>query len=375
MEKTITAVMIDTSAYHNRQCDFAGMTTAMIPTFLRLMESNHIPVLSHPILDAEVRKHLNESEIIKKTQNLIDALKKSKGILASLGLSSAELMETITTEKVEGILFEEYEVFCKNFVMLPYVAAQEVFDDYFSAKPPFSATGHKKAEFPDAFVLKSLLQYCTSNPNAQVLVVSSDSDWQNALLNNTQINFAATLQAALAIMWPQLDNKAEFVSRIWSESIPKIMTAVSAAAECEAYSIDDIYELEDIDISNVRAISMVGNMTPLEITDTSVLIHATVSLLVTGTAEYCDESRSVWDKEDQMYYYKAYTRIHFEDASAETECEVRLDFPADGSMKNINVSDVRLTNKWDISIDTTDAITSEEDITSGGDDDGYWLME
>ena len=374
MKKSITAVMIDTSAYHNWQCDFSGMTTAMIPTFLRLMTSNHIPVLSHPILDAEARKHIEESEIIKKTQNLTNAIKKSKGVLASLGLSSAELMEIITAEKVKDMLMAAYEEYSKHFVMLPYVKAQEVFADYFSAKPPFSSTGSKKAEFPDAFVLKGLLQYCSKNPTAQILVVSNDTDWKNTLLNHDQITMIDTLQDALAFMWPQLGDKVEFVSRIWAENLPKIMAAVSSAAEREAYSIDDIYELEDIDVTDVHATSMIGNMTPLEITDTSVLVHATVSLSVDGTAEYCDESRSVWDKEDQMYYYKAYTRIHFEDASAEAECEVRLTFPADGSMKNIVVQNVRMTNKWDICIDTTDAITSEEDITDD-DDDSYWRME
>lgn len=57
MKKRITAVLIDTSAYHNRQCDFSGIMSAMIPMFLRLMETNHIPILSHPILDNEVKKH------------------------------------------------------------------------------------------------------------------------------------------------------------------------------------------------------------------------------------------------------------------------------------------------------------------------------
>ena len=373
MDNAITAVMIDTSAYHNRQCDFSGMTTAMIPTFLRLMESNHIPVLSHPILDGEIRKHIDESDIIKKTQNLTGAIKKSKGVLASLGLSSAELMEIITAEKVKGILLDAYEDFSKNFIMLPYVKAQEVFADYFSAKPPFSATGAKKAEFPDAFILKGLLQYCAKNIDAQILVVSSDADWKKTLLNHPQITLVGTLQEALAFMLPRLDDKVEFVSRIWSENIPQIMVAVSSAAECEAYSVDDIYELEDIEITNVRATNMVGNMTPLEISDDSVLIHATVSLAVDGVAEYCDESRSVWDKEDQTYYYKAYTRRHFWDASAEAECEVRLSFPADGSMRNIVVQEVRITNKWDISIDTSNADTSEEDITD--EDDSYMFME
>lgn len=373
MEKRITAVLIDTSAYHNRQCDFSGIMSAMIPMFLRLLEINHIPVLGHPILDNEVRKHINDSQIVERTKELCKSLRKSKSILSSVGFVAEDILDRASAEKIAGSLTEAYDEFAKSFVMLPYVDAQEVFADYFNTKPPFSATGAKKAEFPDAFVLKGLLRYCAENPDAQVLVISSDSDWRNTLSGNVQIEMVSTLKDALVALWSQLDDKAEFVWRIWSEKTPEIMVEIASAAESEAFSIDGIYEPEEIEITRIHATSMMGNMTPLEITENSTLVHATAVLSIDGVADYFDENRSVWDKEDQIYYFMAYSRMHFQDASAEVECEVRLGFPADGSMKPIEIQSVRLTNNRDICIDVSKSAVTEEDITDYGEDD--WRAE
>lgn len=373
MGKPITAVLIDTVAYHNRQCDFGGITSAMIPTFLRLLESNHISVLSHPILDNEIRKHIKESQIVERTRNLCEAVKKSKGVLKTIGFSPEDILDNAKPEKIESCLLESYEEFSKKFIMLPYVDPQGIFEDYFNTKPPFSSTGNKKAEFPDAFVIKGLLQYCNSNTESQVLVVSNDLDWYDALSTYTQINIVKTLKDALTFLWQQLGDKTEFVSHIWSIMIPNIMTEIASVAEREAFSVDCIYEPEDIDISRIRATNMIGNMTPLEITENCVLVHATASLSVDGIVEYLDENRSLWDKEDQCYYFMAYTRTSFNNASAEVECEVRLTFPSDGSMKPIEIDCVRITNKYDIEIDISEAETTDEDITDYGEDD--WRAE
>lgn len=345
----------------------------MIPTFLRLMEINHIPVLSHPVLDGEIRKHIYESDIVSRAKNLCKTIRKNKAIMAFVGFETQDILEQANAEKVTDSLISEYEELAKSFVMLPYVDAQEVFTDYFSAKPPFSATGEKKSEFPDAFVLKGLLKYCTENPDAQILVVSDDPDWKKTLAYNTQIQIVDTLKDALSSMWAKLGDKTEFVRRIWATKTEEIMMEIASAAECEAFSIDGIYELEDIGISNIRTTCMVGNMTPLEITEDSVLVHATVSLSVDGMAEYLDESRSVWDKEDGVYYFLAYSRMTFRHASAEAECEVKLGFPSDGSMKPIEIKEVRITNKWNISIDVSDADVTEEDITDYCEDE--WRAE
>ncbi len=373
MAKQITAVLIDTSAYHNRQCDFPGINSAMIPTFLRLMETNHIPVLSHPILDNEIRKHIKESEIVARTKDLGKAIRQCKGVLSAVGLFAEDFLAKANVQKVEEILVEAYQNFADSFVVLPYVDAQAVFEDYFKTKPPFSSTGAKKAEFPDAFVLKGLFKYCAENPDEQILVVSTDSDWKSTLSGNNQIEMVDTLKDALAFLWSQLEDKAEFVWRIWSEMIPEITAEISSAAESEAFDVNEIYELEDIEITSVRTTGMIGNMVPMEITADSVLVHVTALLSVDGMVEYLDESRSLWDKEDQLYYFKAYTRKTFQEASAEAECEVRLGFPADGSMKPIKIQSVKITNKWDIALDISEAEVQEEDITDYGEDD--WRAE
>lgn len=121
MTNQITAVLVDTSAYHNRQCDFSGITSEMIPMFLRLMENNHIPVLSHPILDNEVRNHIKDSQIIDRTKNLCKALRESKKILASVGLDSEAFSDRITPEGMIHTLTKAYEEFQSKFVALPFV--------------------------------------------------------------------------------------------------------------------------------------------------------------------------------------------------------------------------------------------------------------
>lgn len=373
MKKRITAVLIDTSAYHNRQCDFSGIMSAMVPMFLRLMEINHIPVLSHPILDNEVRKHINDSQIVERARELCKSLRKSKAILGSVGFWADDILNRTSAEKIAGSLTEAYDEFAKSFIMLPYVDAQEVFADYFSTKPPFSATGAKKAEFPDAFVLKGLLRYCTQNPDAQVLVISDDSDWKHTLTENAQIEMVDSFKEALVFLWKQLDDKAEFVWRIWSDKTPEIMAEIAAEAESEAFSINGIYDPEEIEVTSIRTTNMMGNMTPMEITENSVLVHVTAGISVDGVADYLDESRSVWDREDNVYYFMAYSRMHFHDASAEVECEVRLGFPDDGSMKPIEIQSVRITNKRDICIDVSEAEVTYEDITDYGED--AWRAE
>ena len=102
-------------------------------------------------------------------------------------------------------------------------------------------------------------------------------------------------------------------------------------------------------------------------------IQVSASLEVDGMIEYLDETRSQWDKEDKCYYFVAYTRLQFYGASAEVECEVRLNFPSDGSITPVDIESVRITNKYDICLDTSEAETTEEDITDYCEDD--WRTE
>lgn len=57
MNDRIDAVLVDTSVYHKKQCDFEGITNSIIPMLLQLLRANNIKLLSHPILMREIKKH------------------------------------------------------------------------------------------------------------------------------------------------------------------------------------------------------------------------------------------------------------------------------------------------------------------------------
>ena len=70
MNYKIDAVMIDTSIYHKNRCDFEGITRSIIPMLLQLLEANNITLLTHPVLESEIRKHIGESEFFIVNRNI-----------------------------------------------------------------------------------------------------------------------------------------------------------------------------------------------------------------------------------------------------------------------------------------------------------------
>lgn len=42
MNDRIDAVLVDTSVYHKKQCDFEGITNSIIPMLLQLLRANNI---------------------------------------------------------------------------------------------------------------------------------------------------------------------------------------------------------------------------------------------------------------------------------------------------------------------------------------------
>lgn len=75
MNRKIDAVMIDTSAYQKNQCDFEGITNSIIPMLLQLLEANSITLLTHSVLEGEIKKHIGESELVTRIGHLQTSLK------------------------------------------------------------------------------------------------------------------------------------------------------------------------------------------------------------------------------------------------------------------------------------------------------------
>ncbi len=369
MDTKITAVIIDTSAYYKNQCDFIGLNKSIIPLFLNLIKRNSIALLTHPILEYEIRKHIMDSSILTSVQELLNRAKKCKTQLDLIGVSSEDLVSKILDLKLDNKLKEAFSAYYKEAINLPYVSADVVFEDYFRNLPPFSATGKKKSEFPDAFIIKGLVEYCENTPDAHVLAITDDSDWKQSLNKFKQNKQVNTLEEAMIELWSQLDDKSEIFELLIDRIKDEIKDSISAAAEYEAYSIDSVLDAEDVEVSNISVVDFDEEIVPLEVNDDSALLQIQAILSVDGMSDYLDENRSMWDKEDKCYYFMAYTHLEFKNAVAIVDCEIRIKFPNDGSFSPVELENVKITNKYDISISLEDADTSEEDITDYGEDD------
>jgi hypothetical protein len=61
----ITMVLVDTSAFIEANSDFIGFHSALLPSFFNAVASKKIILLTHPILEKEILKHIEDSSIYK----------------------------------------------------------------------------------------------------------------------------------------------------------------------------------------------------------------------------------------------------------------------------------------------------------------------
>ena len=104
---------------------------------------------------------------------------------------------------------------------------------------------------------------------------------------------------------------------------------------------------------------------PLKITRSSLLIKTTATLSIDGHCVILDEDNSIWDKEDGAYIYTAYANMSVTDGDAEIECEIELEFDFDDPIGTVQVSRVKINNRFEIEVVGGDteftAIDPEED--------------
>ncbi|MEH2012407.1 PIN domain-containing protein [Nostoc sp.] len=121
-----------------------------------------------------------------------------------------------------------------------YVMVGDLIQKYFQAKPPFSETGKKKSEFPDAIALMSLETWANKN-KTKIIVVTSDNDWKNFCKGSERLIAIDDFAGALVLC--QLPDAVD-ICRNLSERYEKgeledVKEAISNALE---------YRISDIDI-------------------------------------------------------------------------------------------------------------------------------
>ncbi len=189
----IGAISLDTSIFGQYRYDLSSRT------LMGLRQFRHSPtnfVLSQVVLE-EVRK--NRTEEANASRSKLDtALKQASkhwGLQLQPGLTDGWPDAAIETER----LVAEFAGNTQFDLVDPdnFVDQGTLLHRYFNSMPPFSVSGTKKSEFPDAIALMSLEAWARQNQTS-MLVVSKDDDWASFAEHSDQLFCVPDLAVALA---------------------------------------------------------------------------------------------------------------------------------------------------------------------------------
>lgn len=346
MYNIIDAIIIDTSALEKYQFDFLGWTNQTITSLYNLLMEKNIELLTHFVLDNEIKNHIPKSSIVERTENLELTLRRNKDFFKLIDISTEEAIEKLKKIDLKQAILSEYINLYSRAKILPFTEPEDIFKAYFNEEPPFSTANNKKSEFPDAFIINAVKKYVDDNPTVNILVVSDDSDWHNAFKTAERISICNSIDDAILTI-----QTADKIMPVIEDNTEAILSAISFWADCEAYDISEYETTDDVYVKKVQATN-IYDIIPLKISASSVFFKCTANLKAEGSVRIIDYDHSYYDKEDRAYYYIAYSDIEFENADAIVECEINLDFSSNNAEVSVTA---KIVTDFDIELDLSDA--------------------
>lgn len=347
----ITTILVDTCAFRNANSDFIGISSMVIPSFFSAINEKEILLLTHPILEKEIEKHIEDSGLYLDYQKLLSLINKCRDVLQYANCNDEKLFSRIAEYDIKKQTFNAYKNYYENAFRLGYLKPEFIFNLYFQSKPPFALTGNKKHEFPDAFVIEAAKQYLEEHPNDVLLVVSKDGDWKKSFIDLTEVIFCESIDEAVKkINSIESILSEEMLNDIFRGAYKEIVSAAEFSVECECFELDDYEFIEDLEVDSVEIQEVEDYFVPLKIDREMILIKTVVRIKVSGHGEIFDEDRSIWDSEEHEYIVSEYSDIEFTDGKAEVECEVRITYDFDSPEHFAQVDNFKLNNRGNIII-------------------------
>lgn len=291
------------------------------------------------------------SHLIEKTQNTKRDIEKS--------LKQARDCWQIEDHKIEEIknqIFGKYEV--NNFVIerfnqfakktsLEIVESQNhlivssLIEKYFRSHPPFSETGKKKHEFPDAIALICLENWANQN-QTNVIVVTYDNDWKNFCESSEKLFYTDDFAGALGLFQiPPADDICKYLSKKYeSGDLENVKKAIFESLEERYYFNNDhsgIYpaaqssyhhetEITEVEINGFEfEFFELPNIIfrPVNVDDDSLTVESKLSVNVNVYGHVCFSVYDSIDKEDvQIGGYPVTTQ-------ADLDVEILITFVGD----------------------------------------------
>lgn len=189
-------VFVDTSVYQKNNFNFMTPEMASLKNFL----DEDISLLLTTVTVREIKKHIYEK--VKESQSALQSFRKKASILRNSDeYSESGIFTAIDVESMRDELVAKFQDFVDEskaeVVFINGDVAERIFDNFFSALPPFSR--EKPKEFSDAFILETLVEKSKAI-GAPIYVVSLDKDMEQFCASHPELIFIEGLPDYLEIV-------------------------------------------------------------------------------------------------------------------------------------------------------------------------------
>lgn len=350
------AILIDTSIFDNYGL---RLETGLLGK-LKQFKNGPAELVLPDIIINEVRSHLESK--IKISRNALEksindakdhlffsgsALETAKEVL----INSAEIVNLAST-RLDSFINESGATV---LVSDDFVSVASLVDMYFSNKPPFSESGKKKSEFPDAIALKAVEEWAEEEGKS-VIAISQDKDWEAFCEQSDRVDYELDLSQGLALFH---DANASFALReLLSSSIPK-GEAIDFIREIESSlesSLCDITPDQDADSSfywepegcsaKYKSFKFITNdhekvkFRIIDVDEDWIVLETRVMITVEAEGHF---SLSVHDSIDRDYVSMGGVSIE-KDAEFETELLITISGQLDGSLDDFSIDEVEVVD-------------------------------
>jgi hypothetical protein len=272
-------VFVDTSAFINE--NFAVKSTA----FKSLLSLCRMGKAALKLTDVTVREiESNVQKCLKGANKALQEKTRDTRILKNFDHGNFSVLfgpldEDHLCSSLMRSLKADFDGAKAEIISATTISPAIIFDKYFQKQPPFGPA-KKKEEFPDAFVLTALEQWCAAKKQ-RMYVVSSDGDLESGCGDRGPLIHLKSIAEFVDLVLRAEEDEADFLAQFFVDNPQPIIEAVTHGFEDRYLYLHDEdgdgeASVSDVKLGSAAVVSLSDNEVVLEL-DATVSFSAHVS--------------------------------------------------------------------------------------------------
>jgi len=309
-------IFIDTSVFEENNF----LESHRINQILKLSEEGYIKIILPEITKKEiinrVRKNVIDAVVsFKKYRDGTRILRNAP----SLNRRFEPINEAECNLEIENIIDERFNVAKVEIIEYPTLNIGIVFSKYFNKELPFSE-GIKKNEFPDAFALVTVEEWCKRNKKT-CIVFAKDNDiikYKSDLIHFVDYEKYLSTKLEEVETLKQRNQRLAHVKNLFNNDKEDIISEVK---DWIFYELDDertylkytnYHEIHNIEIGEIEV--EIEDFQITSISDSAITLECITDIAYFVEITYDDENDAMYDDEEKVWHYYSTRTDRIEDS-------------------------------------------------------------